>query len=94
MKNFTVNKQRKKKENASSRFVGVYFNKKRLKWIAQIELNDKCQILGAFDYEIEAAAAYQNKLREMVKAGEAVHTPVFIENFEAGFIIVESSINN
>jgi hypothetical protein len=93
MQDFSVNKQRKKQKNASSKFVGVYFNKVRKKWVAQIELNGQCQVLGAFDCEIQAAAAYQDKLRELILAGKAINTPVFIEDFKNRFLIIEANFS-
>ena len=40
------------------RFKGVHFNKKQMKWVAQITLNYKCYSLGGFDTEEHAASAY------------------------------------
>ncbi|MBN2020830.1 MAG: HNH endonuclease [Sedimentisphaerales bacterium] len=51
------NKQ-KTKSKTSSRFVGVYFDKARRKWVAFIYYQGKRIWLGRFDSEIEAARAY------------------------------------
>lgn len=40
------------------RFKGVHFNKKAMKWVAQITHNYKCYHLGNFDCEEAAASAY------------------------------------
>jgi hypothetical protein len=42
-------------KNSTSKYIGVYFNKNRNKWISQIENNGKHIYLGQFDDEIEAA---------------------------------------
>ena len=53
------NTNRLPKKNASSRFKGVYFEKKRGLWIAQIKPVGKAKIyLGGFTSEEAAAQAY------------------------------------
>lgn len=49
----------------SSKYKGISFNKKRKKWEAQIQLNNKRQYLGSFDYEKEAALVYNKKAKEI-----------------------------
>lgn len=46
------------KAATTGRFKGVYFCKRRIKWIAQITHNYKTFNLGGFDYEEHAASAY------------------------------------
>jgi hypothetical protein len=46
------------KENSTSKYLGVCWNKQRNKWIAQIMFNYKCKYLGLFETEEEAYAAY------------------------------------
>ncbi len=49
---------RRKNAGSASRYVGVYYNKKRKKWIVLVRLNGKYKFVGQFDDEIEAARAY------------------------------------
>ena len=49
---------RKRKKNATSKFRGAYFYKKRGKWESQIMHQGKRIWLGRFDTELEAARAY------------------------------------
>jgi hypothetical protein len=55
---------RAKKKNASSRFIGVCFDKQRSKWKAQIKSDGKDLCLGRFDDEIEAAKAYDEAAKK------------------------------
>ena len=43
----------------SSKYQGVYWNKRANKWHAQISVNKKIIYLGVFDDELEAANAYR-----------------------------------
>ena len=52
------NNQNKVKTKGSSRFIGVSWDKNRLKWIAKIKLNKRTYTLGRFDSEINAYDAY------------------------------------
>ena len=52
---------RRKRENTSSAYKGVYFNKRNKKWRTQIMINGKSIHLGLFNTEIEAAKAYNEK---------------------------------
>ena len=47
--------------NTSSRYKGVYKDKKSTKWIAQITMNRKQQHLGRFDDEKEAGKRYNTE---------------------------------
>jgi hypothetical protein len=49
---------RRKRNNTSSQFIGVYFDKCVSRWVAQICYDGKQLFLGRFDSEIEAARAY------------------------------------
>jgi hypothetical protein len=51
-------RNRRKRKNTSSRYIGVWFDKKRNKWTAQIRYNGRKIWLGRFDSEIDAAKAY------------------------------------
>ena len=57
---------RRKRENTSSIYKGVYFNNQRgKKWKAQIRINGKQIHLGLFDFEVDAARAYNMKAIEL-----------------------------
>ena len=51
---------RNKQQNATSIYKGVYYNKKRKKYIATITTNYKINYIGAFLYERDAAIAYND----------------------------------
>ncbi len=48
-------RRRKNKKNTTSQFIGVYFDKSRCLWAAQLTANGKVMSLGRFASEIEAA---------------------------------------
>lgn len=54
-----------KDKRGSSRFTGVYWNKRRGKWRAGIKIKGKDIHLGYFKDESEASKTYQNKLKEL-----------------------------
>lgn len=57
------------KTNKTSKYVGVYFNKARKKYVAMIRKpNGEKIYLGGFEKEECAAKAYQHKLKEMLSA--------------------------
>ena len=53
------------KPKFTSKYKGVYFNKRDNKWVARITINGKTKYLGSFTTEIEAHQAYQSKLKEL-----------------------------
>jgi hypothetical protein len=53
----TCNRQ-KTKSKTSSRFIGVYFEKERCRWVVHIRYQGKRKFLGRFTDELEAARAY------------------------------------
>jgi hypothetical protein len=67
--NFNIITQRDNSDQrhlpSSSNYVGVSWNKKLNKWISKINIKSKKIYLGAFDLEIEAHNAYQEKLKEI-----------------------------
>lgn len=56
-----------KKQNCSSKYIGVSFNKKSKKWISYINFNSKQIRIGEFNIELDAAKAYNKKAIELYK---------------------------
>ncbi|MFA5251835.1 MAG: HNH endonuclease [Phycisphaerae bacterium] len=57
---------KRKRANTSSRFIGVYWDKAKRKWVARIKYQGKSRMIGNFVNEIAAAQAYDaaaNKYR-------------------------------
>jgi len=52
------NRNTSKQINTTSMYKGVYWNKNKRKWHSRIMVNRKTIHLGYFDYEIDAAIAY------------------------------------
>lgn len=52
----------KDQKNRSSKYIGVFWDKARLKWESRIWINGKKHFLGRFENEEKASEAYQNKL--------------------------------
>ena len=57
----------------TSKFVGVYYDRARSKWLAEITFQRKKIYLGRFDKEVEAARAYDRKARELYGEGARVN---------------------
>ena len=57
----TINR---KSKGGASRFKGVWLEKRRGKWVAEIRLNGKRKHIGTFVDEIEAAKAYDAAARK------------------------------
>ena len=57
-------RNRRKKKNGSSQFLGVYFNKEKSTWDSQLMHNGKKIWVGRFDNEIDAAKAYDETARK------------------------------
>ena len=49
-----------KRQNCSSIYKGVHFNKKSKKWECQIKIDNKKKYLGLFETELEAGRAFNN----------------------------------
>lgn len=54
---------KKRSTPTSSIFKGVCFNKKTGQWLATIQYSSKLHYLGLFDFEIDAARAYNNEAK-------------------------------
>ena len=52
-------RNKNKRENCSSKFIGVSWHKPNRKWEAQISIVGKVKHLGLFDTEEEAHLVYQ-----------------------------------
>ena len=65
MCNQSQNNQNRHSFWGTSKFKGVYWNKPANKWMARITLEGKLIYLGCFDFEIDAARAYDVKAREL-----------------------------
>lgn len=55
----------KDRKGGSSKYTGVYWDKRDSKWVSQLLINNKHKNLGYFDNEIEAADAYQIALKKL-----------------------------
>lgn len=62
---------KRQKNNRSSQFVGVHFDKSRNKFVASIGYNYRVIYCGRYDTEIEAAIAFNKKAIEI--KGEFAH---------------------
>ena len=66
------NSQNLRNIKKTSKYTGIYWNKRDKKWLAQIKINEKMKFLGYFTIEAEAFEAYKQaveKLGEKVIAG-------------------------
>lgn len=65
--NHSMNQRNKnKRKNCSSKYLGVCWNKKYKKWEAQITINYKKKHLGVFDTEEEAYECYKKAYDELM----------------------------
>jgi len=54
----------KKRADCTSRYKGVYWDRKNAKWRVQLRVKGKCHLPGRFDNEREAAIVYNKMARE------------------------------
>ena len=57
-------RNRPKKQNTSSKYMGVYFDKKEGKYRAEIRINNKHKYIGNYDKEEDAGKAFDNYIKE------------------------------
>ena len=57
--------RQKAQANNRSRLLGVYWNKRNERWVAQIALNGKLRYLGLFDTAEDAHAAYLTSKKKL-----------------------------
>lgn len=55
----------KNKKQFSGNYKGVYWSKKQKKWVAQITKNKKCKHIGSFEFEKDAALAYNREAKKL-----------------------------
>ena len=60
------NRNKNKKKNCSSKFIGVSLHKQYNKWEAKIRIDGKMKYLGYFTNEEEAAEVYKKKYDEIM----------------------------
>ena len=65
-------RNRRPQKNCSSRYKGVYWNKRARKWLVRIEFKHVRKYLGLYVNEIEAAKAYDRAANNL--HGEYAHT--------------------
>jgi hypothetical protein len=56
--------RRKTRTKTSSRFIGVYYDKRTGRWAAKIKNQERCKWLGRFESEIEAGKAYDEAAKK------------------------------
>lgn len=68
-------RNQRKQLGTSSRFKGVYWNKRRQKWHAQIKFQQRRVYLGLFSDQEDAARAYDTAARERFGEFAALNFP-------------------
>jgi hypothetical protein len=64
-------RNRAKKDNCSSKYIGVYWRKNRNKWGAYITVDGVRKSLGCYENEEDAAEAYKNTLLKLEQTNTA-----------------------
>lgn len=57
------NRQNTKKVRGTSKYIGVYYNAKRKKWVASIQHEGSNKHIGYYDVELDAAKAYNERAK-------------------------------
>ena len=57
-------RNRTKFKNSSSKYIGVYFNKEKGKYVAQIQINNKNKYIGLYETEEDAGKAWDDYVKE------------------------------
>lgn len=78
------NANRASKQNSSSRYKGVSFDRSRGKWISSIQIYGKTKHIGRFDDEYEAAIAYDTESLKVYGVFARLNFPKMLE---APFIV-------
>lgn len=76
------NHQNRKWTRGSSKYKGVYWDKRYRKWCATICFEGRNYYLGSFDDEIEAAKAYDKKALELFGEFAYLNFPEEVENYQ------------
>ena len=58
------NRNKPKKQNTSSKFMGVYFDKAKGKYVARISINNKQKYIGIYEKEEDAGKAFDSYIKE------------------------------
>ena len=58
---------RRKQKNNTSGYIGVVFDKRNNKYVAQYQLNGKMKYIGRYVTAEQASKAYQEKIKEHFK---------------------------
>lgn len=84
------NANRAAKNNSSSQYKGVSFDRSRGKWISSIQIDGKTKHIGRFDNECDAAIAYDNTA--LKEYGEFARLN-FPKIFETSFVVKQVPAN-
>ncbi len=76
---------RRKRKNATSQYIGVFYRKDTRKWVAKIMIGRKRIQLGNFENEIDAARAYDEGAKKYHKEFARLNFPPESEESKAIF---------
>lgn len=75
----SISLQGKKRENSTSKYIGVHFSEKDNGWLSEINYHKKRFRIGCYDDEMDAALAYNKKAIEIYGSQAVINN---IENFD------------